>query len=337
MIKYIKLSWPETSHPCVRENTEGKRTCRCCVPHWPLIGWTKLEKADCEIEVSVCQFFLSVLFIGWWLVGWNRIPLCSPGCPRTDYVDKASLKHTEIHQPLPPTLSGRGGGDRMRGGREGKEERAWSHFNLIFTLCWLWLCVRVPLLCQSVKGWKWARTKTVKWFFCCCFCLMRQVFSVQVSLYRLGWPQTQRTTYLCFPGAGVEGVCQHAQQIYISHRQCICYLYCWDRTAQPKQGRKGLFGSHFLAIVAHGGRSGRNWSQSCGGMLLPSSLSVAHSTYIIAQQWQFPQWAGPWAVPHQSLIKKMPHGQSGEDMFSVGIPSSQVTLACVELVKQNKT
>ena len=46
-------------------------------------------------------------------------------------------------------------------------------------------------------------------FFVCLF-VLRQGFSVYPwlswnPLCRLGWPETQRSTYLCFPSAGTNG------------------------------------------------------------------------------------------------------------------------------------
>jgi hypothetical protein len=49
-----------------------------------------------------------------------------------------------------------------------------------------------------------------------CFCFSRQGFSVQPwlswnSLCRPGWPQTQKSAFLCLPSAGIKGMCHHAQ------------------------------------------------------------------------------------------------------------------------------
>ena len=35
---------------------------------------------------------------------WDRVSLCSPGYPGTQFVDRASLELIEIHLPLPPML-----------------------------------------------------------------------------------------------------------------------------------------------------------------------------------------------------------------------------------------
>ena len=51
-------------------------------------------------------------------------------------------------------------------------------------------------------------------FFCFCFFFSRQCFSVQPwlswnSFCRPGWPRTQKYACLCFPSAGIKGVCHH--------------------------------------------------------------------------------------------------------------------------------
>jgi hypothetical protein len=51
----------------------------------------------------------------------------------------------------------------------------------------------------------------IKISFCLFVCFSRQAFSWLSwnSLCRPGWPQTQKSTCLCFPSAGIKGVSHH--------------------------------------------------------------------------------------------------------------------------------
>lgn len=40
------------------------------------------------------------------------------------------------------------------------------------------------------------------------------------------------------------------------------------------------------------------------------------------------------ALLHQSLIKKYPTGQADRGIFSIGVPTSQTTLACIKLTNK---
>jgi hypothetical protein len=51
-------------------------------------------------------------------------------------------------------------------------------------------------------------------FFFPCVCVyvcMYVALTVLDLLYKPGWPQTQRSSCLCLPGAGIKGVCHHTQ------------------------------------------------------------------------------------------------------------------------------
>jgi hypothetical protein len=52
-------------------------------------GESCVGPCGCWARLSLCVFF------------WDRVSLCSSGCPRTHYIDWPGLKCTEIHLPLP--------------------------------------------------------------------------------------------------------------------------------------------------------------------------------------------------------------------------------------------
>lgn len=60
------------------------------------------KRLNCSTD-SFTNVFL-VHLIGFLFVFhfWNRISLCSPGCPRTSYVEQSRLQLIEIHLPLLP-------------------------------------------------------------------------------------------------------------------------------------------------------------------------------------------------------------------------------------------
>jgi hypothetical protein len=49
------------------------------------------------VKATESFFFFSIL--------WDRVSLCSPGCPRTHSLDQTSLELTEICLPLPPSAA----------------------------------------------------------------------------------------------------------------------------------------------------------------------------------------------------------------------------------------
>jgi hypothetical protein len=80
----------------------------------------------------------------------------------------------------------------------------------------------------------------------------------------------------------------------------------------------------------------RSW-RSAAYRLAPHALLslVSYTPGPPAQDWHRPQWA--WALPYQSLIKKMPyrlsHRYIWSNMFSTEVPSSQMTLAYIKIDK----
>ena len=101
-------------------------------------------------------------------------------------------------------------------------------------------------------------------------------------------------------------------------------------------GRKEFVSANSLHSILEGGQ-GRNRSRSRGGMLLSSLLNLLSQTTkdcLPRGGTACPQWAGPFHSNHQSrkCTTGLPTGQSGGDIFSIEVPSSQMTLACVSLV-----
>lgn len=74
--------------------------------------------------------------------------------------------------------------------------------------------------------------------------------------------------------------------------------------------------------------------------LWPLQLAFADNLGQLAQSWHLPRaGTGPIGLSlYQSLIKKMSrrftYNQSNEDTFFTGVPSSQMTLACVQFAKR---
>lgn len=83
------------------------------------------------------------------------------------------------------------------------------------------------------------------------------------------------------------------------------------------------------------------WSPDCGETLAHhgfSSLLFYTTPGPPAQGWSYPQWGTCLFPHHQLLIKKrltsLFTGQSDGGTFSNEVPSSQVTLECVNLTKK---
>lgn len=117
-------------------------------------------------------------------------------------------------------------------------------------------------------------------------------------------------------------------------------------------GMKGFISTYslFHITVHHQGMSKQQLIQNHEGVPLTGLLLLAFSVSFLIQ----PRITCPGLVlttvirvfPHRSLMKKMPHtnwvglltDQSDVDMFSIVIPSYQVTLVCIKLsTKQNRT
>lgn len=100
--------------------------------------------------------------------------------------------------------------------------------------------------------------------------------------------------------------------------------------------RKDFILSCSLQSVMKGNQS-RNLSRGHGIMLLPGLLSwFAQFTFLCytkgcAQWWHDPQWVGP----PTSIINQenAPMGPFNDDIFSIKIPFSQMTLACIRLTR----
>ena len=81
---------------------------------------------------------------------------------------------------------------------------------------------------------------------------------------------------------------------------------------------------------------GRSWCRGHGGVLLTGLLLMACSAFLLIElRTTSPDMASSivgWALPHQSLIKKcyigLPIAGSYRGIFSIEVPSSQMTLTC---------
>jgi hypothetical protein len=69
-------------------------------------------------------------------------------------------------------------------------------------------------------------------------------------------------------------------------------------------------------------------------VLLIGLLFMASSAwFLIEHKHTVPEMAPAtmgWGLPHQSLIKKLPRARSYGSIFSMAVPSSQITSACAE-------
>jgi hypothetical protein len=101
--------------------------------------------------------------------------------------------------------------------------------------------------------------------------------------------------------------------LLLKYKCCLsCSSYCFNKTPwwKIKLWRKGLI---WLTLPSLDQASlepgGKNWCRGLGGMLLNGLLLMACSTFLTEPRITSPGMAPPtmdWALPHWSLIEKMP-------------------------------
>lgn len=102
---------------------------------------------------------------------------------------------------------------------------------------------------------------------------------------------------------------------------------------------KGLFISHSRPIVkgAKAGTSSSLW-QAQAGATGECCLQLAPSMLLLILPRTRDGTSQRGALPHPSLIKKMPHRRASvRDVFSVEVPPPSVILACARLISHTST
>jgi hypothetical protein len=96
---------------------------------------------------------------------------------------------------------------------------------------------------------------------------------------------------------------------------------------KKQRGEEKVYFTHFYIS----GNQGRNLE--AGTEAEPYCLLACSTWFITAPRTTSPEVASSvvsWVLPHQLAIK-CTMGQSGGGIFSVEVPSSQMTVACVKL------
>lgn len=122
----------------------------------------------------------------------------------------------------------------------------YSHLNL---LTW-YVCFNSLLLLFSFKLPLFSNFLAYLLFGFCLFIF--EPWQSWTSLYKPGWPRTQRSTFLCLRGAGIKGMHHTVWFIisfYILPYVCLLFLFHWDLWGESQRPTWGTGGSWLSIYV----------------------------------------------------------------------------------------